>query len=310
MDYQEFLCVVEQKINQKLEGGVQASIHIALKNNGRIKKGIVIENPSVNISPTIYLEEFYLRFQKGESVECIVDDLVEFYEEVKYEKSWDTSRVECFDAVRSQIVFKIIHTKENEKLLETIPHKDLLDLSIVYYVLMEMKNGETATLLIRNEHLKKWKLSPEKLFPLACGNTMRLLPPKAYLMSALIGEYIHPDRKEPQDFLNLSKREWEELKNSDSMPMFVLTNSLRTFGAACMVYPGLMRRLSEILEDSYYILPCSVHELILLPDTGDMAVEELKAMVKEVNETQVEAEEQLSNSVYYYDRTLGEVLRL
>ena len=107
MDYQKFLCVVEKKMNQRLKGGITASIHIAVKNNGKIKKGIMVENPQINISPTIYLEEFYERFQKGESLERIISDLIDFYEAVKYEESWDTSKVERYEAVQDKIVIGI-----------------------------------------------------------------------------------------------------------------------------------------------------------------------------------------------------------
>ena len=69
MTYQEFVCAIETKMNQKLEGGVKAAQYTAIKNNGKVKKGLLIETPGVNISPTIYLEEFYQRFTDGESME-------------------------------------------------------------------------------------------------------------------------------------------------------------------------------------------------------------------------------------------------
>ena len=47
--------------------------------------------------------------------------------------------------------------------------------------------------------------------------------------------------------------------------------------------------------------------LILLPVQGDEDEEGLKKMVREVNETQVEREEVLSDSVYYYNRETGEL---
>ena len=91
-EYQEFLYEVEKKMNQKLKGGITASVHIAVKNNGRIKKGILIEDPAVNISPTIYLEEFYEQFQQGEPFESILLEVMRFYEAVKYEEPWDTGK--------------------------------------------------------------------------------------------------------------------------------------------------------------------------------------------------------------------------
>ena len=55
------------------------------------------------------------------------------------------------------------------------------------------------------------------------------------------------------------------------------------------------------------MLPSSIHEVIITPDRHQFSYEELSAMVKEINETQVEAEEVLSDHAYYYDRTRGEL---
>ena len=59
MDYKEFTNAVQKQMNQRMEGGVQASLYTAVKNNGRERTGVLIETPGINISPTIYLEEYY-----------------------------------------------------------------------------------------------------------------------------------------------------------------------------------------------------------------------------------------------------------
>ena len=67
MEYREFVCVVENCLNLKLEGGTKASRYTAMKNNGTEKQGVMIENPKINIAPTIYLEDFYERFCNGKN---------------------------------------------------------------------------------------------------------------------------------------------------------------------------------------------------------------------------------------------------
>ncbi len=295
MEYQKFLCVVEKEMNQKLKGGVTASIHKTVKNNGKVRRGIVIENPRVNISPTIYLEEFYERFCNKESLESIVKDVMSFYESVKYEESWDTANVENYDAVQDKIVFKIIHTKRNEELLATVPHINLLDLSIVFYVLLEVKKDGTATMLIRNEHLKIWRIEENELFPLACENGQQLLPAQILTMQETIEELANPEQKRPRNLL-------EEPKEVFRDAIYVLTNSIRSFGAGCIMYPGLLEKVGLLLGENYYILPSSVHEWILVPESKGLDPEKMNMMVQEVNKTQVEEEEQLSDHIYFYER--------
>lgn len=297
MEYQEFLCVVEKKMNQKLKGGITASIHIAVKNNGKIKRGILVEDPSVNISPTIYLEDFYERFQKGESLEEITDTLMDFYEAVRYEKSWDTTRMESYEGIKDQIVFKLIYRNRNQELLSAVPHFDLLDLSIVFYVLLEVKQEGTATMLIRKEHLKKWGIGDKELFSTACANSVHLLPAQLYTMKEIVGEVFEPDKKTGESH-NLLK--YPEQKKRDVM--FVLTNTIRSFGAACMMYPGILETIGKMLGEDYYILPSSIHEVIIVPKSQGFTQKEMTKMVQEVNTTQVEDEEQLSDHAYYYDR--------
>ena len=65
MDYREFTCAVEKQMNQKMTGGVKAGLYTAEKNNGTERTGILIEIPGVNISPTIYLEEYYESYLAG-----------------------------------------------------------------------------------------------------------------------------------------------------------------------------------------------------------------------------------------------------
>lgn len=78
MNYQQFVSAVEKNLNQKMEGGVKASCYTAVKNNGTERTGVVIEAPGINISPTIYLEEYYDQYRKGRTIEETVDLLVRF----------------------------------------------------------------------------------------------------------------------------------------------------------------------------------------------------------------------------------------
>mgnify|MGYP000938398820 CR=1 FL=1 len=70
MEYREFVCAAIETMNQK-EGknGIQAREHRAVKNNGKIRVGLLLQETGSNLFPTIYLEEYYEKFQKGETLE-------------------------------------------------------------------------------------------------------------------------------------------------------------------------------------------------------------------------------------------------
>ena len=83
--------------------------------------------------------------------------------------------------------------------------------------------------------------------------------------------------------------------------MLVVTNSDKFFGATALFYPEMEKRIAEIVSGSYYVLPSSVHEMIVLPDDGKIEKRALAQMVRAVNASEVHPEEQLGNKVLYYD---------
>ena len=113
MDYRAFADAVEEQMNQKMTGGVKVSLHTATKNNGKERTGILIESPGVNISPTIYLEEYFKNFQQGVKLEAIVEEMLELYEDIRQEKSWDYEKILCYERIRLYLSLLILRRIEN-----------------------------------------------------------------------------------------------------------------------------------------------------------------------------------------------------
>ena len=72
-------------------------------------------------------------------------------------------------------------------------------------------------------------------------------------------------------------------------------------------YPNVLEMIGQILKKDYYILPSSVHEVIIVPYSEIYVCSKLDEMVREINSTQVEEEDVLSNHVYLYDRVSGKL---
>ena len=81
----------------------------------------------------------------------------------------------------------------------------------------------------------------------------------------------------------------------------MLSNHLRSFGAAAVLYPGRLEEVGSYLGEDFYVLPSSVHEMIVVRKSAASGKDFLSAMVTEINMTQVDREEVLSNQAYYYD---------
>ena len=96
----------------------------------------------------------------------------------------------------------------------------------------------------------------------------------------------------------------EEIEDmQQEVPMYVLSNKSRINGASCILYKDILKDFAMVVDKDLYVLPSSIHEVILLPSDGTQESEQLKEMVREINQSQVEKEEVLSDSVYYYRRS-------
>ena len=90
----------------------------------------------------------------------------------------------------------------------------------------------------------------------------------------------------------------------DEEQMYVLSNSIKVNGASAVLDAKMMEDIAEKVGD-FYILPSSIHELLVVPVKSGMDVESLENMVCEVNATQVQLEERLSDHVYTYSLEEG-----
>lgn len=64
----------------------------------------------------------------------------------------------------------------------------------------------------------------------------------------------------------------------------------------------LLRNTAEELQSDFFILPSSLHEIILVLANAALSKEMLQESVAEVNRCQADNEDYLSDNVYYYDR--------
>ena len=202
-----------------------------------------------------------------------------------------------FQKVRERIVYRLVNTEKNEQMLQDVPHREILDLSLIYYVLLDASEKGTTAMLISDRHMDQWKTTEEILWSEADRNTRRLLMAECFTMQYAMSELLGAAGKEARREQNLL-----ESKENGEDKMYVLSNRARSNGAACMIYPYVLRMMGDILEEDFYILPSSIHEVILVPASAGISVAEMEKMVCEINETQVPEEEILGSHVYRYSR--------
>ena len=292
MEYKEFVEYIKMNAGYIAGEGGNITINHVIKNNGCEMDGLVIMEKGKDIAPTIYLDSFYELYTNGENIKNIIRQIEVIYEQNKNNVTFDVNILKHFDTIKDKIVYKVVNYRSNEKLLEQVPHKRILDLAVVFYCLLDNEYGRSATALIYNNNLKNWNVTIDDVYKAALKNTPDLLHSKISSMAALFEKCgVNVDGEEV------------DLKDYVPSDMYVLTNESKLNGAACILYENVLYDFVQKLGADLYILPSSVHEVILLPKLSMFEKDELVNMVKEVNTEGVAADEVLSDHVYEYNRT-------
>lgn len=297
MNFQQFSEELISQLTPMFPDGTQVSIESIPKNNGVFLDALIIREPDVNISPTIYLEDYYTLYTEGTSMDEICHIICDVFLEVRLNHPVDPRFFTDFTQAKEHLVYQLVNYDKNRERLSDIPHIRYLDLAIVFCCMLRLENGESATILIRKEHLELWHTDLDTIKKQAFGNTPRLLP-----------AYIQPITDAIRDLIESNEsliRLLPLLDRENTPPLYVLTNETQICGAACILYPSLLAEFSDNVGKDLYILPSSIHEVLLLPTDDRCADERLRALVQSVNSEQLPLTQQLSDNVYYYSRESG-----
>lgn len=267
------------------------------KNNGLLIHGLTVMKKSEMVCPTIYLESFYERYNEGESLSDIVMEIIEILRVSDEYKPEGLDFFNEYEQVKSRLIIKLINKKFNEKLLENIPYRDFCDLAIVCMVEVDMPGGQTGSVLIHNNHICMWGVHEKQLIDDAISNSFAKGNAVIRRMEDMISSIYHSMNDGVEE---ISEEQIEDMKNCPG-GLYVLTNEKQLYGAASIVYKEVRNRLSEQMGGDFYIIPSSVHELIIVPNDIGSSLMNLNEMINEVNSTMVSKDEILSNHAYLYD---------
>ncbi|MCD8225425.1 MAG: DUF5688 family protein [Clostridiales bacterium] len=285
MEYREFLDKVKQDLEAMMPGN-EVSVRNVQKLQGKSYYGISVKPEDGIMAVSLNLEVFHHRFEEGQDYRQILTGIIETVREAQArEMQIPLNSIKDYDQVKERLTVQLVGREENEDRLLTIPHHDMEDMCLVYYIDMGQVDGSAASILITNETLHGYGISVEQLHQDALKSAQERQPFVILGMNEVIAE--------------LMGMEPEEVGGAPDL--FVATNPEKMNGAGVIAYPGFMDTAEEKMNGNFFILPSSIHEVIMVPDNGLMTYQEMEAMVGEINETQVPPEERLTNRVYHYD---------
>lgn len=290
---------VAESVSEVLGSGVIVELQEVTKVNLSLD-GLTIRKRNESIAPTIYLNQYFNQFNDGRAMDNIVQDIIRVYENNQPENIMDVFKTEDFydfDKMKEKIVLKVINTERNLDLLEQVPYLDMegLGLSVVFYVSL-MTGEQSAGILIKNEHLKLWEKTVSDLTSLAEINTNRMHAFTIKSMNEVLSGMFGFE---------------EDLIPEDVPALYVLADENKTFGASQLYLKNKIREFAKQQDCDVYILPSSIHELLLLrADFPNFEPSYLKEMVYEVNATQVSEEEFLFDGAYKFELATDKIIAL
>ena len=291
MNFEEFELQIQNLLRES-DSNLDIQIQGVSKNNGIQYTGLACRNINTAVSPVIYMEPYFRMFDDGKDIHSIVDEVLRIVRSNQLD--FDAKSIYEFDMLKERIIYAVINKSRNRDLLERIPYRVFNDeLVITYKIMLDNVVDGSATLQVNNEILKIWNVSEEDLWQQATNNTPIIKKPVMNSMLEVLLRIKGLDNDE--DF----KRLLDGCYGLDT-GMYVLSNSDGINGASVIVD-------KQFMDDVYskigkcYILPSSLHEVIVIPYTEDIDVDYLNSMISEVNNTQVEAVEVLGDRAMLFD---------
>lgn len=297
LKYEEFKNEVKNEVKKLYGSDAKVQIHKVIKNNSQEYDGLTILQSGSICSPNIYLKQYYERYKMGESFKSIIESMVRIYDEASNsldERSCDLSYENCCD----KITFRLISMEKNKKILETTPYIPFLDMAVVFYCVVAVDDEGIASVRINNSIMEEWGLNTKQLYCIAQVNTIKLFPKKIYRLDDILQELLCSIKGYSQ------KREENGYLTQEGVCPYVITNTKGINGAGVIIYPGVLKETAEVLGGNFYLMPSSIHEVIVMKDDGSYKDKEMEKIVKEANQTCVIPEEVLSEHVYYYSEEL------
>lgn len=289
---------IVEAVQERLGEGYEVKLKLVTKTNNQTRAGVMItdkktKNITPVICPIIYLEGFIDEIDAGRMLlPDAVNEILGMYDKSKGKHLVQIINNMDREEFLQRIIPQAVSRENNTELLGNVPHKELLDIAIIYRCELEMNHGEMKSFIVTNENLGLWDVTLKELDMAAKRNVTYKRPYHIYPMDSILKNLLLDNHIEKSDIPTGRSR----------CEMYAVTNEGMIYGASVLDSPEIFEKLAKKLSGNLLILPSSLYEVIAIPETGNEDIASLRQTVMDINHSQLEPEEVLSNQVYRYDR--------
>ena len=289
--YSEFMEYIKENVTDYLPErfeSAEITIRQVVKNNDVVLDGLLISSPDSHISPAIYLNPLYEQYKEGKDLDEIVSNIADTYIEniepvVNRGFQEKLEEIGNYETVKDYIFPKLVNLEKNSIRLQDAPYT-------------------MGSIMITNYLMEKYGVTPEELHMLAMENMERLSPSVCEPLENVMVEVSASQLSEQEGIsFEEAKEHVREMLPPGGTEIYCLSNESKLNGAVSIISEKVQEMVAEQVGGDYYVLPSSVHELMIVPKSLGMNLEELEEMVSNINAMCVREDEVLSNHVYQYD---------
>ena len=293
MDYEQFKEQFTEDLKKNLEakGHDIASVDIApsqkLNQDGYDAISVKLENSMMG--PSGNFSNLFADYEKTGDYDLVLNHATRRMDDaISNMPSYNANQLTDYDFIKDKLVLEAVNAEKNASLLEKVPHKDMEDIAIVYRVLLGQMDDGIASVVVTNELLEKMDITKEQLHQDALISSPEIRPVEVNTLFGTIAELI-PDA----GFMLPAGGPEDQI--------LVGTVADKHHGAGVIAYEGFLDEQAKKMGEDFYIIPCSIHEVLLVPESMAHDIESLKEMISNVNSCELETEDILSDNLYHYD---------
>ena len=290
----EIINILEKK-NPELEFNFNPSVR---KNNNVILSGISIRRKDSNVAPMIYINDLY---QREVDIEDAVNEVWNIYNNNNMHKFDFIDKINDFDFVKNHLSICISNFEKNKEIADTCPYALFGDFIVYFIIVIDDKPEGRMTIKVHNELMNSWGVNLSDIMEAAFDNIKRN-PAQIIPINVMIENILKMHNMSINDMYGIPELPVDQ-------PMYVVTNNSKNNGCIYIAHKDTLLAISkQIGANGFYIIPSSIHELIIVPFTKDDENKDLLlSMVKDVNIESVPESEFLSDNVYYFDANTEEL---
>ena len=294
----EFMKMAKSEIVSYLPDSLVRNLTVednsVVKMNDQILYGLTMRQHDQDQAPTIYMNDIYERYMNGESLKALMAETVhEYLGVIAFPPPEITNMDLAFDNIKDNLTLKIVEIKRNHEYLSEVPYIKMGNgfAAVCDIKLEDGDNGQLRTTVTKGM-MEEMEYDMNELFSTAFESSQINAPA---VMSSIRSQLLFEDGSNLLDGHNVIS---EEEKDN----MYVVSNKECLYGAVALFYPGVQEKIAERLGENYYVLPSSVNELLIMPESNAPDIKDIASMVYEANEHLLEPKDVLSNNILYYDK--------